>query len=152
MSQPGRSDPLPAAAANGRNRRILPVRARSGGGRLTERTPASALLAGTAQSALKLPLQGRPRVAEVDVSHICTSLKMADVAMPHQMFADIPSLIARLRSPFSGQERRWVRCEATRDEMCHAGGSTACRARRAVAFSGRLSERPRLTITGTSGG
>jgi len=40
-------------------------------------------------------------VAEVDVSHICTSLKMADVAMPHQMFADIPSLIARLPAPFS---------------------------------------------------
>ena len=32
--------PLDLGAANGRNRRIHPVPARSGGGRLTERTPA----------------------------------------------------------------------------------------------------------------
>jgi hypothetical protein len=66
---------------------------------------------------------------------------MADVAMPHQIFADIPSLIARLRAPFSQDKSgAGVICEATREEMCLAGGSTACRARRAVAFSGHLSE------------
>jgi hypothetical protein len=47
-------------------------------------------------------------MAELDVSHVCASLKMADVAMPHQMFADIPSLIARhAGTVFPGQERRW---------------------------------------------
>ena len=96
--------------------------------------------------------QRRPRVAELGWAargerrrpRLLHPLEMAKVAMSQQMFADIPSLIARLRAPVSpAGAARGRRSRRRGEEAFLDGGSIACRARKAVSClaSGHPSER-----------
>src|SRR6516165_7151937 len=97
--------------------------------------------------------QRSPRVAELGerrrakvVSHVCYIPQMAELATSQQMFADISSLIARLREPPSPAGAVWGRMRGDEEDVCRdaaktarsapqrcqVGGSTVCRALRAA--------------------
>jgi hypothetical protein len=160
-SLPAANSSVRSWLANDRNRRISLVAVRPGEGRLTEPTAA---VQPWRQELVLMPRscrsQWRPRVAELGgrlgakvVSHVCY--------IPSRWLRSqcrgrcLPSLIARLRAPVSlAESGAGVRCEATREEVFLDGGSTACRARRAVSRLAQDTYRrdPGRTIAGRSRG
>jgi len=160
----GSNLPIPGRAHEGlESARFAGCRASQRGSLDRTDSSHSTVAAATALHARSCRSQRRPRVAELGgrlgakgrQPRLLHPLQMAKVSMARQMFADHP-LADRpaAGTGFPGRSGAGVRCEATREEVFLDGGSTACRARRAVPRLAHDTYRrdPGRTIAGRSGG